>query len=290
MEMSNLPTIHEMNDNTYHADPCPEPSLSSGVARTLYERSPLHAYHQHPRLGGSYSQPSKIQIFGQAVHKMVLQPEDSQPLTLVVGPDGAYKDWRTKDAREQRDLATMEGNIPLLEHEYLAAKELADVINESRLFRRWNVGEQTEHAEKVITWTEDGFWFRIKPDYYVETEDDIFVTDLKTTGVAATPDGWARTQMWDYAMQSALYRRGLQTLYPGREIEWKFMVAETDPPYGISAFEFDEQGTDYADKICEAAVSKWKSCMEHNKWPCYPDNGVYQIETPFYIRDKMVGV
>lgn len=34
----------------YHADPCPEPSLSSTIAKTLLASSPLHAAVRHPRL------------------------------------------------------------------------------------------------------------------------------------------------------------------------------------------------------------------------------------------------
>ena len=296
MKMSEIPSIHTMGENEYHADPCPEPSLSSGVARTLHERSPLHAWMAHPRFGGQVTVPSQPMLFGSAVHTMVLQPADLQHLTVVHGPDGAYDNWRSKDARLQRDLALASGDIPMLEHEYEAAKELADVIKASKFLRtlheitppvdECNKYNFIERAESVITWTEDGAWFRIRPDHFVATDRDVFITDLKTTGVAATPDGWARTMMWNYAMQSGMYRRGLQKLYPDHDVHWTFVVAETDAPYGIASFEFDEQGEEYGNEIIEQAITTWKRCLRNNEWPCYLTNGVFVVETPFYIRNK----
>ena len=38
---------------TYHADPCIEPSASSGILRLLMDRTPMHAHAAHPRLGGA---------------------------------------------------------------------------------------------------------------------------------------------------------------------------------------------------------------------------------------------
>ena len=292
MEMSKEPTLHIMSDDEYHADPCPKPSLSSGVARTLHELSPAHAWTKHPRLGRQVTVPSKQMLFGSAVHKLVLQPEDLQPVTLVEGPDGPYTNWRSKDAQAQRDIASSNGHIPMLTHEYEAACELADAIKASQLFEDktlFALGADAihEYAEAAITWTEGDVWFRIKPDYFVVTVQDVVIIDLKTTGVAATPDNWGRTMIWNYAMQSGLYRRGLQKLYPEHDIHWKFVVAETDPPYGIAAFQFDEQGTQYADQICEKAVATWKRCLANDKWPCYSTDGCFEIETPFYIREKM---
>ena len=39
-----------MSMDEYHADPCPTPSLSSGIARVLWANTPMHAWFKHPRL------------------------------------------------------------------------------------------------------------------------------------------------------------------------------------------------------------------------------------------------
>ena len=44
------PGVYQLDALAYHADPCPVPSLSAGVAHTLLTQSPLHAKYCHPRL------------------------------------------------------------------------------------------------------------------------------------------------------------------------------------------------------------------------------------------------
>ena len=40
--------IYTLSAEAYHADPCPEPSLSASIANVLLQRSPAHARIQHP--------------------------------------------------------------------------------------------------------------------------------------------------------------------------------------------------------------------------------------------------
>ena len=37
----------------YHSDPCPAPSLSSTIAKKLVSASAMHAFCEHPKLGGA---------------------------------------------------------------------------------------------------------------------------------------------------------------------------------------------------------------------------------------------
>ena len=68
------PGIYEIPATEYHADPCPEPSLSASVARTLIDRSPLHAWMQHPKLGGQQEEkPAARMSLGSAAHSVILQ-------------------------------------------------------------------------------------------------------------------------------------------------------------------------------------------------------------------------
>jgi hypothetical protein len=40
--------------NDYLADPCPDASLNASTAKILYEQSPRHAKHFHPRLNPKF--------------------------------------------------------------------------------------------------------------------------------------------------------------------------------------------------------------------------------------------
>ena len=43
--------ILDVTHEQYLADPCATPSLNQSTAHVMLTKSPLHAWHQHPRLG-----------------------------------------------------------------------------------------------------------------------------------------------------------------------------------------------------------------------------------------------
>ena len=45
------PGFHAITAAQYHADPCEPLSLSSSTAWTLLNKSPKHAWSEHPKLG-----------------------------------------------------------------------------------------------------------------------------------------------------------------------------------------------------------------------------------------------
>lgn len=85
---------HGLDEATYHADPCPSPSLSSGIIRAL-QRSPAHAHHAHPRLGGAVSESTQAQDDGAVLHALILGYD---PTAWIVEAE----DWRGKAAQQER--------------------------------------------------------------------------------------------------------------------------------------------------------------------------------------------
>ena len=173
----------------YHADPAPEPSLSSSVARILVERSPRHAWHAHPRLNPDFEPDADGTArpnLGAAAHAVALEC-DWDRIVFVEAPD-----WRTKAAKEARSDAILAGRIPLLEKNRQQVTGmvagLAPLLPEPRT------------AEATLIWREaNGAWCRVRPDAIAAW--GAVIVDVKTTTMAATPGGWGRRQMWEYAMQ-----------------------------------------------------------------------------------------
>jgi hypothetical protein len=93
----------------YHADPCPEPSLSAHDAQTILARSPRHAWHDHPRLNPARErdEPTPQQEEGTALHAFLFERQD-------IVEDVPADDWRTKAAQEARKRIREAGRIPLL--------------------------------------------------------------------------------------------------------------------------------------------------------------------------------
>ena len=110
--MINTPGIYEIPATEYHADPCPEPSLSASVARTLIDRSPLHAWMQHPRMAGQQDRESQAtrMSLGTAAHcgnpsgRLGLHRVSSMPTASA-----------RKRREKQRDRIIESGGTPLLE-------------------------------------------------------------------------------------------------------------------------------------------------------------------------------
>lgn len=51
--------VHDLDESTYHADPCAAPSLSSSIAKVLLFKSPLHARYCHPKLNPQHQSEEK---------------------------------------------------------------------------------------------------------------------------------------------------------------------------------------------------------------------------------------
>lgn len=131
----------------YHADNLPgAPHFSRSVAVTLLQRSPLHAWHQHPMLGAKAEEGSDTSDHGSLFHHLLLGtgPE------IAVAPDD-YPDWRGKRA-DFRDEARERGAVPVLAPAYEEAERVADEL-------RWRIqdaGIPLEECEREVTllWSE----------------------------------------------------------------------------------------------------------------------------------------
>ena len=142
----------EVHASEYHADPCPEPSLSSSVARVLIERSPAHARLMHPRLNKDHkpqSTTTAMQI-GSAVHSVVLD----NTWSFIEWVDAA--NWRTKAARAAKSEAEADGRIPLL----IGLRPQIEAM----------VSELRPHLpegflpEVTLVWKDHGIWCRARAD------------------------------------------------------------------------------------------------------------------------------
>ena len=275
--MIEAPGIYEIPAAEYHADPCPEPSLSASVARTLIERSPLHAWMQHPKLGNQQEErPADRMSLGTAAHSVILQGS-WDPINFIDADS-----FRTKAAREERDRIIEDGRIPMLD------KDRGTIDAMAHEFARLGIDLREFETERTMIWQDKAtelsppIWCRSRVDLL----GDGLILDLKTTSVPATPERWGRTLLWDYATQFGFYRRGYKALKGGKLPAFRFIVQETTPPYSVAQFTFDEAGRAYADYLAEQAVWKWGECIKAQTWPSY-ESGVNIMEAPYWVRERL---
>lgn len=263
---------YDVPDAAYHADPCPAPSLSSGVVRALL-RSPMHAWHAHPALNPAHRErPGNAATDeGTILHAMVL---GTAPCWRVIAAD----DWRTKDAKEARDAAIDEGATPILARRFHEIAGIADAIRPA-----FDALRQPGNPEATLIWQEPKYgdaWCRARVDWLPSGPRPLML-DLKTTKMSADPAEWQRKLTRDYCVQAAWYLRGARACGL-RPADFVFVVAETEPPFAVSTLACAPSLIAYAEAQCERALAIWQRCAEADEWPGYAAQTAY-VEAPSWL-------
>lgn len=268
--MINAPGIYDIPAAEYHADPVATPSLSNSIAKILATQTPLHAKMAHPRLNPDFERehPTKFDL-GNAAHEFLLK---GLSRIGVVKAD----DWKTKDARALREQFIAEGKTVLLSREMDAVERMVDAIREAIKEH----GDSSDAfvggtSEQTIVWPEQvgdqRIWCRSMIDWLPPSDPaarEIKVYDLKTT-TNASPQEWRRRAFdLNFDMQAAFYSRGLQELL-GREVEFRFVVVEVEPPHAVSVVALDQVGLDLGARKVERAMYQWAKCIATGHWPGY---------------------
>lgn len=265
----------DIDPAAYHADPCPEPSLTQSVAKVLLDHSPLHAWHAHPRLNPDWraDDDTKFDV-GNIAHKMLL----GRGKQIVVLED--FNDWRTKEAKALREVAASEGKLAVLGKHAAKADRMVNAARAQLELRGLDGLFGTDgDSEVVLAWRENNIWLRQMVDWL--SDDRRIFADYKTTDMSAAPGALPRMMVnAGWPIQAAFGQRGLDVLHPdtiGRR-KYLFVVQEADPPYALSVAAMSDDALLMGRKQVEFAATAWKTCVARNRWPGYPS----EIVTPEY--------
>lgn len=264
------PGIHPDLSATYHTTRhTPTRALTQSGIKTLLTQTPLDFIT--PR-----EKKSAEMAFGSVVHKIAL----GKGSAFAVSP---YDDYRTKEAREWRDIQLLRGVIPIKPDAYDRA-ELAAANLRARIEQLCE-GEHFE-TEVPFFWLENDTWCSGQMDVWCPAL--LLAIDAKVTKMVhgAAPAAILRNG-WDY--QHAWYRRGLEKIMPeyaGR-IRFVNLLAFPEPPYLVRTITISEAWRDTAERECLRALRIFDRCTAENDWPGYPDD----IETldmpPWAMRERL---
>lgn len=269
--------ILTLTESQYRADPMPVPSLSKSIAHTLVTKSPLHAWLEHPRLGGQPKPATDATDNGTLFHKLLL---GKGPEIEVIHADS----YRTKAAQEARDAALAAGKLPMKVGDYEPTMTACEAIRAN--LKRAGFVFTGGRAEVPIQWYEDGaegpVLCRSMPDWLPGEEFTGVCVELKTAR-SAHPRAVQRAIMdFGYDIQGgAAYPRALGKLYPEWEgrIDFQFVFFETEPPYAVLPVRLSGAFREYGLRRWMRAVSIWERCLATNTWPGYAEDFV-TIEPP----------
>lgn len=261
----------------YHADPAPQPSLSSSVAQLFLNGSCLQAKFNHPRLNPQYveKQEDKFDI-GRCSHSVLLENDATK---IVIAP---FDDWRKKEAQEIRKAARAAGKTALLERHYDDVRKMVDTalafIEECEVAEEWHEAD----SEVTAIWTEGEvkpIYLRCRPDKLSRARR--FCFDYKST-TDASPEAFSRQIVrMGYHFQSSFYRRGITSL-TGEPTQFIFLAQSTEPPYECSLHGCDPALQEIADAEVEHAIGLWRKCMSTGEWPTY-DKRIHWAMPPSYL-------
>lgn len=272
--------IHaDISEAAYHADPCPAPSLSSSIARLLLRRSPLHAWHAHPRLNPQPDERDGTEASdaGSILHKMLLGK--GADITVIDAPD-----WRTKAAKEAREAAREAGHTPVLKAALAELHDAArDIRHQLQSHPEGCMLFEPGIPEATLIWREGPVWCRARIDYLLH-DDRAPPLDLKTTKLSAAPGEWERRLITEYAIQCAFYRRGLAALRRATPA-MRFIVGEQDAPHAVAVMCAAPSLQAWADAEVERAIGLWSRCITRGEWPGYPPHTAH-IEAPGWLLSQ----
>lgn len=264
----------DIKEADYHSDPCPSPSFTQSIAKTLLTQSPKHAWFDHPRLNTRWTADDDPKYdVGNTAHTLLLGR--GKEIVTVDAPD-----WRSKAAREERERLQGLGKVVILEKVLDRASQMVAAartqIAENNI--EWNDPEDGvvgEHSEAMLCAVDDGKWMRSKVDRLT----DAYVLDYKTTQASASPEALDRRMVEDgWDIQAAMHARLIALLsQAGPDVtdasgglrRHIFLAQESYPPFALSAVEIGEGAMTIGTQKLDKAWAIWKKCLAANDWPSY---------------------
>lgn len=278
------PRLLTLSDADYFADKVLEetPTLSQSIATLIVDKSPLHAWANHPRLGNCAERgDTKAMDDGTLMHHMLLGT-GADSVVLIDA-----KDFRTKDAQALRDAAVADGKLPVLAHKHaellagvgMMRDRMADAGVDLDLF-------DAAQSEAGILWYEDGIACRGRMDKLHVERRTIF--DVKKSR-SAHPLACARHMLsYGYDIQWAAYTSGLDALTQAQgHVDMQFIFIEDKAPYAVTVGRPDGIMRELGTKKWKQAVATWKACLASGKWPGYATAPV-RLEAPAWAISQQM--
>jgi hypothetical protein len=264
----------------YIKDPVRGGSLSrSGAKKLLPPSTPARFRYDldHPE------ETTTPQLtLGKAAHRFV----------LGIGPDIEvchFDNWRTKDAREQKAEAILDGRVPMLIGKY---EEMADMVVALRQHREaarlLDPGNGT--PEQALIWQDErtGIWRRAMLDLLPFVDDDgrMVIPDYKTCAAADDESISRSIDRYRYHMQGPWYIDAVLTLGLAEDAEFRLVFQEVDSPYLVHVVELDPPAFDVGRYLNRQAIDIYQECTSTGVWPGYNDDGVSMVSLPPWTENR----
>ncbi len=175
--------------------------------------------------------PSPAMTFGSMFHALVLEPESFTSRYFVADkPKRNTKVGKAEYVRLDRDRGNREWVLP---SDYDKAKAMKAAIEQNALITHLLSGGK---AEQSLFWADQatGVMCKARPDYLSVKQG--YIVDLKTTSSLANESGFRSSiERYQYHLSAAFYRHGVMQAI-GAEIDFFFIVVESQAPYNYGVY------------------------------------------------------
>ena len=280
--MSLQPGLHDgIPSAVYHADCAPEPSLSSGVLRTILNKSIEHGALEHAKLGGIGRESTTAMNLGSIVHAL-LAGENSE---LEIGN---YDSFRSKAAQAWREFTEAQGKIPVLERDLEDARPIVAAIREKAAIGITN-DPFAAHGRSEVTaiWKEDGTYCRARYDrLLVDPTGYADIFDWKTTNDISVRGIEKSIVSMGYHIQAAFYLRGLTAILPQYQhrVSFIFVFVEASAPYQVRRVVLSPTFLAIGRKKVSEGLAIWQRAIATNDFKEAPFETL-EIEAPAYLEE-----
>jgi hypothetical protein len=254
MKITTPGLVFDMDDETYHADPVPDGSLSSTFARLLTNHVPAKAEERRKN-----RKPTRSMNLGKAVHAYAL---GAGPKLITWEHDGRTKEGKAERAAAAPLLAT-EAAVAVTEAE---RTQILDMV--AALLTHPEVVDIIAASEAEVSGfcTEGGVWLRARYDLL---SDDV-AWDYKTAQ-DVTRRGFSKSLgSYGYHQQADFYQRVLKALdHKAGGKPMRFICQEVEAPYLVQIHTPDDAAMWAAGELNDRAIRVYAEAKRTGIWPGY---------------------
>lgn len=258
---------------------------AEGVSRSqlwrLHEGSPekFKYAEEHPE------DPTPALIFGQMVHKMVLEPETFNE-EFAVAPE---VDRRTKEGKAAWALFNEmnEGKTIVKAEDYDTACAMRNALIGNDLVTKLLSGDH----EVPLFWTDvlTGETCKVRLDCYTSMKNRSIIVDYKTTADASTEAFMRSAINYGYDFQAAMYLEGVRkAVGADKDAIFVFIAQEKEPPYALNILAADDAFLRRGFDIFRTLLGVYHDCKETGNFYGYlgKENQINVLGLPAWLAEE----
>lgn len=229
------------------------------------------------------SEPTQALIFGQVVHKMLLEPKTFHDDFAII----PAVDKRTKEGKMlyQSWLIGNGDKTKISAEDFRLASEMIVAVNSVPMARKLLNGQH----ELPLYWTDEatGEDCKVRLDALREVGEKLIIVDYKTTNDAST-DGFMRSAIkYGYDFQTAMYIEGVKQAL-NRDADFVFIVQEKDPPYSVNILAADKLFVQRGYDRFRELLGIYHKCKVTDNWYGYlgEESQINVLGLPAWLMEK----